>query len=451
VGNTRAGLTTIAALLTWLGGAPTGMGSSIPAAHAQNVDSFYYSNEAALTAGAMVAVPGDEGAAWYNPAGLGSLHRARLNASGTVFGLRVRPVDGRLTSSLGGLQVAGDHGGTDFITTPTTASASFSVLPSLTLNVGAFYTGLDVRAADGVDKVTASGRTLSQKVDTLVLQRKIHAGVSYGFDAGRGVRFGGGVFAVYSVRASVVDYLVALEGGTTPAQPDLLAVSASHGISQWGLQPTSGVQWDATRRLHLGLMLRFAEMRLGGSGRASESTVMGGPEGTTVVLDDRRPTSRQVRWSDPARLIAGVVYDASDQVRLALDADVSSGLERDTWGVPHDPTFRARAGMLVRSSDSMYFGVGAFADPSSERVLADPLGSIRADYYGGTTGLVFRTRFAESPRPDSGVVTLAVSVRYAVGVGDARTARVSATGVEAGTDPVTVHEVMPYFGSSIGF
>ncbi len=71
-------------------------------ARAQNADQFYYSNEAALTAGAMVAVPGDDGAVIYNPAGLGALHRTQLNANGSVFGLRVRPIPNALTARVNG-------------------------------------------------------------------------------------------------------------------------------------------------------------------------------------------------------------------------------------------------------------------------------------------------------------------------------------------------------------
>ena len=420
------------------------------AARAQNADSFYYSNEAAITAGAMVAVPADDGAAWYNPAGLGTLRRTRVNANGSVFGVRIRPIAGGLRSSLGGLSSSVDYGGTDFVATPTTASASFALLPNLTLSGGLFHTGQDVRSAVGVEKVQGSdGRTLSQKIDTLVHQRKMHMGGAYGFDAGHGLRVGGGMFLVYSVRDGALDYIVGLDDGR--GRPDIISLSASSGMTSWGLQPTQGVQWDVSKRLHLGAVFRFPELRLLASGRAATTQVVSGTDATVFALTDTKESSSRMRWSDPARVFVGVAYEPTDKVRLAFDGDVAFALERDTWGAAHDARVRFRAGVLLKPVDAFHFGFGAFVDPASERVLPGDLGALRVDYYGGTFGFILRTRLGPDTGPNAPVLTLSSAVRYAVGLGAARTAVILEQAATVGTQTITVHDVMPYIGSSVAF
>lgn len=418
-------------------------------AHAQNADSFYYSNEAALTAGAMVAVPADDGAAWYNPAGLGTLRRTRVNANGSVFGVRVRPIAAGLRSSFGGLSSAVDYGGTDFVATPTTASASFSLLPNLTLSGGLFHTGHDVRSAVGAEKVQGDGRTLSQKIDTLVHQRKMHMGGAYGVDVGHGLRLGGGMFLVYSVRDGALDYIVGLDDGR--GRPDIIALSSSSGMTAWGLQPTQGLQWDASKRLHFGAVFRFPELRLHASGRAATTQIASGTDATVFALTDVKESSSRMRWSDPARLFMGVAYEPTERVRLAFDGDVAFALEQDTWGAAHDARVRFRAGVLLKPVDAFHFGFGAFVDPASESVLQANLGAIRVDYYGGTAGFILRTRLGPDTGPNAPVLTLSSAVRYSVGLGDARTALVVERGATVGTQTITVHDIMPYLGSSVAF
>jgi hypothetical protein len=53
--------------------------------------------------------------------------------------------------------------------------------------------------------------------------------------------------------------------------------------------------------------------------------------------------------------------------------------------------------------------------------------------------------------PDAPVITLSTAIRYAVGFGDARTAAISDDTAGTGTRAITVHDIMPYLGSSVGF
>ena len=55
-------------------------------AAAQNADSFFFGDEAALASGAVVASGTDSGALWYNPAGFGGLRRGLISASASKIG-----------------------------------------------------------------------------------------------------------------------------------------------------------------------------------------------------------------------------------------------------------------------------------------------------------------------------------------------------------------------------
>src|SRR5262245_26975794 len=58
-------------------------------ARAGNLDSFPLGNEAAMTAGAVVASTQDAAATWYNPAGLGSIERDSVDGSASVIAYRI--------------------------------------------------------------------------------------------------------------------------------------------------------------------------------------------------------------------------------------------------------------------------------------------------------------------------------------------------------------------------
>lgn len=94
-------------------------------ASAQNTEPFYYSEDAAKVAGAVVARPGDSAALHYNPAGLASITRGRVSANGSVFGLRVRNFDDAFQTTFGGIDEQLDLRSTDVVSAPNALSASF--------------------------------------------------------------------------------------------------------------------------------------------------------------------------------------------------------------------------------------------------------------------------------------------------------------------------------------
>jgi len=373
--------------------------------------------------------------------------RTQVNANGAVYGLRIRSVPNTLSARLGGLQSTIDYGAVDSITTPTTTALSFALLPWITLSGGIFTLQNDVRSASQVSEVTSpEGTTLTQKLDVLVHEKRTAYGGGIGFDVGHGLRIGGGGLVVATSRDFAVGYLFGGRSGTST--DGLLSSDANRTSSGLGFQPSYGVQWDASKRLHLGVVYRFSELRFSSSGNESTAEVVA--TGTTSYrVTNRELSAEPMRWVSPARAIAGVAWDASSRARVTLDADLSFGLTADAGGAARKPTVSVRGGVLFKAWDALHLGAGLFVDPATTRRLADTLGSIRANYYGATAGGLLRIRLGKTPSPP--VLTTSLAIRYAVGLGDARTATLDTNGLTAGAVDVVVHDLMPYLGTSLAF
>ncbi|HEU4539349.1 MAG TPA: hypothetical protein VFS00_34760, partial [Polyangiaceae bacterium] len=87
-------------------------------AFAQNTDSFFFSDEAAMAAGAVAATTRDSGAIWYNPAGLGGVKRGQIDLSASAFGLRMRQVPKAFTLSYPSGPRSSDVSATSIVSAP---------------------------------------------------------------------------------------------------------------------------------------------------------------------------------------------------------------------------------------------------------------------------------------------------------------------------------------------
>lgn len=107
-------------------------------ASAGNSDSFYYSDEAAMTAGSVVAKTRDAGAIWYNPAGLGGIQRGQIDLSATTFAIRIRKVPRALSTTVpqGGTNHV-DLDSADFFSAPHALTLIRNVSPSATRSASA--------------------------------------------------------------------------------------------------------------------------------------------------------------------------------------------------------------------------------------------------------------------------------------------------------------------------
>ena len=97
-----------------------------------------------------------------------------------------------------------------------------------------------------------------------------------------------------------------------------------------------------------------------------------------------------------------------------------------------------------------------FSDRSALRRLSTFIASDRVDYYGLTAGVSKRTPLAlvQDPSPEALVLVTTLSVRTALGFGEARALTIDLDLPEAPRDDradVLFFEVMPYLGSAVVF
>jgi hypothetical protein len=117
-------------------------------AQAQNTDSFFFGDDAALTAGAVTANTRDASSVWYSPAGLASIEHASINVSGSTFRVRLRATRRALGVDLDGEQHYLDIKSTDILSIPNSVGVTFRDSPSLVLGLGLFTIERDLRRAD---------------------------------------------------------------------------------------------------------------------------------------------------------------------------------------------------------------------------------------------------------------------------------------------------------------
>ncbi len=442
----RSGGSTVAAAVV------LAFATSSSRAHAQNGDSFFFSDEAALTSGAVTAMPGEPGAIWYNPAGLAALNHNRVNVNASVLGVRIREIPEALRVRWGDAEGSIDLGGADLISSPTAVSASFALLDNLTIGGGAFTTARDIRTGNGTDHAEGSdGRTIDQRLDLVEDVKKLRAGGSFGFDAGHGLRVGAGMFAVLTTVEVAADYTIAL---TSPdASRTLVSVSDRVSRTTWGLQASGGIQWDVSPTATLGLTIRGPELMFESSINDSAVTIVSTPSGSTVDFVDDGSAEDEVGWIDPAHVVFGVMLTPVEALRLTADIDLALGIDNQPDGPARRPVMNARGGFIFRVIEELELGAGAFVDLPTVRSLGPDLGSYRVTYVGGTLGGTLRTplRVGDDPRPDRLVLTTTLAIRYAAGLGTGRLTRLEEDQLSSPRSEIVVHDIMPYTGSAILF
>lgn len=432
-------------------------------AHAQNKDPFYYSQDAALTAGTVVARPGDDGSLWYNPAGLAAIEHVRVSASGSVLGVRVRSVPDALVIRLGGQEASLDLDSAELVASPNTSTLTLRVADGITVGAGTFVTVRDVRKS--TDQVTnaevsaAEGR-VSQRLDAQSDTTKYHAGLGVGIDVGRGVRLGIAPFVTYRTDASALQYAIGVSGGGDQA---FQVVQSSVSRTLVGFTGAVGMQADLGDGWHIGIVARPPELLLYRRTEGGGVTGIAGIEpgaAQPLQFEDASGDELEADAVAPARLTAGFMARLSPSLEVSGQLDAHSRLAEVDGDDARAPTVDASVGARATVSSSLVLGAGLFTDFSPVERLAGSLGAEDVDWFGGTLGGTLRTPLLARRDPresgESGaeeaplVLTTTLALRYAVGLGDVR-AQVIDPGLSTPTRSVVFHDVMPFLGSSVQF
>lgn len=424
------------------------------AAYAQNTDAYFFSDDAAIMAGAVVARPGDAAGVWYNAASLGAVTRPRMMVNGSVFGVRFRNHPDALVTDFGESANRLALDSTTYVATPTGVTAAFSVLPWLTIGGGLYTTARDIEDAtdDDVTSINdAMGTTqLTQRIHYQIDRKKMVAGGAFGIRVTDDFRIGSAMFGTYTTANVKAELSNEIQTGDPLSE--IIVIDVDGSVTAFGLLPTLGFQWDLSDAIHLGANIVFPEIMLTASSKGGSATIVvsraeGSPSGDLAF--ESTEGSGDAEALSPPKFSVGATFDVARGVEIGMGVDATTGLTNDAFGLDKKGIVNVRAGVRVQVIPELALGGGAFTDFANDSRLNTGLGERRLDFIGGTLGGSLMTPIVVVDRSDPIIIATTVAVRYAVGFGEGRTLRFSDGGTIAGTVDILAHDLMPYLGTSI--
>jgi hypothetical protein len=436
-------------------------------ARADNTEPFFYSDDAAMTGGAVVAATRDSGAIWYNPAGLGGIRRGQIDLSGSAFGVRIRSVPNALGTNLpdGRQTVALDS--VDIFSAPHALGLVRNVSDTVAIGFGFYVTARDVRNASSQLAVTgtsignpAEQARYLQRLDLSVDETRYHFGPAIGWEIAPGVRIGAALFGTYGKRNGFSQYVLNAEADGVDGPSSLTTLLQQRiAFSYFGAQAQAGVQWEPASDLTLGLLARSPEVVLKasseGAGLQTSSVVAPGRAPVaSFLLANPEATFPAFTIVAPLRVVAGAAYRFAPRTWVSGELEVQAPFSNQ--GIEQATVFNARAGARFRISEKLGAGFGVFTDRATPPRLGNAFTDERIDAYGVTAGIELRTPLSltEKPEADALVLSTTIALKYAIGFGSVRAADIDL--VNGGDVPqrevdVIYHTILPYIGSGILF
>lgn len=440
------------------------------AAAADTEEGFYYSDDAALVAGAVTAWTRDSGAIWYNPAGLAASGRTQLSLNGTIYALKIRRVPDALRTTFPGVgQRSVAIESSDIMSAPHATTFVKPLSDTFAIAIGIYITKRDVRTSSNTLEIPGPATPqfpidaqFRQHLDTALELTKYQLGPAFGWQIAPNVRIGASLFLTYTKTSGLAVFEI--DGTATAGDPRQTAfiTSTQHAtISELGLVSMIGVQWDPAPDWHLGATIRTPELRFSASGAGSQIDATADTvSGTGAGLAFQKLTDADVGSAGltvPPRLVVGVSHEASRRVIVSAEGDVLPGIEVAATNTKTRTVVNGRAGVRVGLTDTLFMGVGVFSD-RDRQVLGPGLTEERIDRYGVTAGLQLLTPFTlhsdAGPKENGLVLGTTLALRYAAGLGEVRALDVEpGSGLDSTTRivDVTFHEFTPYIGTAVTF
>jgi hypothetical protein len=420
----------------------TSLALLVPAlAAAQNADGVLLGMEAATTAGAVVAVPGDAATAYYNPACLASLEGPTVQVSGSAYTASVVHLGRFVATMLPWTRTDQSVGTTSLYSVPSVVAYGLRVRPGLGVAAGVWVPSHEEVAftsnlrSEGAWTPGGSVTRASYEQHVSVSQKisRTYFGAAAGLAAAPRVRIGLSGFVTYDAAenfasifaVATTDSQVPGEGGGT------VSITSSGKPTQLALRFGGGVQWEVTQVLTLGLAVKSPSVVLARRGSitttASATALFPGSPPTIAFF---RKEGERLRLLEPWRIAGGGAV-ALGALSLRAEAD---------WQAPTSAqrgVVNARLGALYGTGD-IRGGAGVFTDRA--RDLASS-GTLAVDYLGATAGLFYRPAPVRSARERGGAWDLwtSLAVRYAHGTGHAAGFGIAPLGGIQAPPSATVH------------
>jgi hypothetical protein len=378
-----------------------------------------------------------------------------VSVNGSLFGVRIRSINGALVTEADGQRSSLDLDSIDFVSTPTGITAAFSLHPAVTLGLGFYTTERDIQSAVDDDTMTLPSldAIATQRIDLQLDTTKYQAGAALGFALSDSVRLGVGVFR--HLRDPRRLRAVHRRRRRRPGARRLRVGDGAPRHHRLGYPADRGLPMGRDARGAPGARRQGPGDHARRVGRQRRTAAVGStfvdPPVVALEVYEAQSDTDKVEMLAPARFALGASFDPTPMVRVALEAEVSLPVDNQELGVRHEVVANGRLGVRYQVAPGLVLGSGLFTDLASAP-LGESLGSRRVHYFGTTLGGTLLTPLSVggSSDPDAIILTTTLAVRYAVGIGEARTTTYDG-GVSYGTTDVVFHDVTPYTGSAILF
>lgn len=436
-------------------------------AKAGNDDGILLGNDAALTAGAVVASVNDGSALWYNPAGLALSDKESVDVGATAFALRRYNMP-RLISADGGS--GGNASFTEVVSIPSALTYVRRFNNDFVGGLGLFASQLDDYALRTSLKVpigtVVDGSFVS--IDGDIKAILTNEAARYHLSAGlagrlpRGFSIGASWLGDYydesSLQQGSQTYSVF---GKTVTQDANMAFVQTKIL---GFHFRGGVVYEPTSSVRLGLSIQSPGFYFYRSGRVTALATRVTPDASgnlQLETESADATLREVSLGvySPLRVRLGGSLDVAGGT-ISLEGDVQSKLDNEELGVHRRASWNLRAGARFPISSTLHVGAGVFTDRGAER--KDALGAGNIDYYGATFGgqydnvrwLAGDDKPGAVPTKRAGLTfSSTVALRYAYGKGKLAGQSLQAPDFAAVPEAVSIsaHELTLHLGSGVYF
>lgn len=403
---------------------------------------LYFSDEAALTAGAVVAGNRDGAGFWYNPAGLAEAEDTRLDVSGSTYGLRYRNVPDALTMLAGEDRLALSPASADVFTSPNVLSLARRMSERWVLGATILITEQDTRSAQTESSGPFLNSTGRLRLDLETNTTVYHAGVAASYRVTPNLNVGGALYGFLQRDRSSLQLGIDLASDTDNT---FLFVHQRNSGWRAGLEAALGADWQVNEQWSLGACIRTPRFAFANS--SDDVSVTTTPTNYTLDTPMKFELERSAVIA-PLRFIAGFRFRPTKRAHVSAEAEafVPIGLQKDAAF-----SIAGRVGGSVNLTDVVSLGAGVFAQ-SSPATAPRGFGEEALATVGGTFGVRTLTVLPLKDRDRPIALSFTLALRYAADIGRVQGLVFDFTDArQVGTTNAAFHELVPYVGSSVRF